>query len=266
MSSCQIRSCLGKYMNAKTFTQDGVEVEPQTVIFPILKEIGNNQHQMIGTGFFVTKIGHFVTAKHVIEDVYDIKSKIQHNPIHAVHFVEGSKVLVRHITAISSHNSSDIVVGKMDYHVVDATEEPLFNKTPVFSLTPPPINSAVVTFAYPKTDKVLTKGNAGKISAGYYHGKMLEHSESMRDSVMVSWPHYITSIDLNGGASGGPVFDCYGRVIAINGVGGLDGLSYMARVAELLDLRVPEFPMEGAHPEGPTVKELINLKVISVKS
>lgn len=62
---------------------------------------------------------------------------------------------------------------------------------------------------------------------------------------MVSWPHYVTSIDVKGGASGGPVFDHLGRVIAVNCVGGIGDLSYMARVKELLDLRVPEFPMEG---------------------
>ncbi|WP_447968468.1 hypothetical protein [Nitrospira sp. M1] len=85
-------------MNVKAMTKDGFEVEPQTVIFPILKELEEGKNQMIGTGFFITKIGHFVTAKHVIEDIYNIPTRKQSNPIHAVHFVEGFKVLVRHIT------------------------------------------------------------------------------------------------------------------------------------------------------------------------
>jgi hypothetical protein len=71
---------------------------------------------------------------------------------------------------------------------------------------------------------------------------MLAHSESRRDSNLVSWPHFVTSVNLKGGSSGGPVFDEYGRVFGINCVGGIEGLSYMARVCELLTLSVPEFP------------------------
>ena len=76
-------------------------------------------------------------------------------------------------------------------------------------------------------------------------------------------PRYTTSIDVKGGASGGPVFDYLGRVIGINCVGGIGGLSYMARVKELLDLRVPEFPMAGTHPEDPSVRELIEKGAIT---
>lgn len=252
-------------MNAKAITDDGFEVEPQTFIFPILKELGEGKSQMIGAGFFITKIGHFVTAKHVIEDVYNIDLREQSNSIHAVHFVEGSKVLVRHITAISSHNTSDIVVGKMDYRVVEATGEPLINKLPTFTTTPPPKNSPVVTFAYSGTDKIFTKSDIlpGTFRAGYYYGELLDHSDNKRDSSLVSWPHYMTSIDVKGGASGGPVFDHLGRVIGVNCVGGFTDLSYMARARELLDLRVPEFPMEGCHQEGPSVQDLIDIRAIA---
>jgi V8-like Glu-specific endopeptidase len=249
-------------MNVQAITQDGTDVDPQTVIFPILKEVNDRINQMIGTGFFLTRIGPFVTAKHVIEDIYDTQTKKQKHPIHAVHFVEGSKVLVRHITAISSHNTSDIIVGKMDYHIVNSTGAPLYNKVPTFSITPVPINSSVVTFAYPDTDKTFTKNESGAFRAGYYDGKFLSHSDKKRDSVVVSWPRYVTSIDVKDGASGGPVFDHLGRVIAVNCVGGIENLSYRARVKELLDLLVPEFPMKGGRQDWPTVKELIEIGTI----
>lgn len=218
---------------------------------------------MIGTGFFITNIGHFVTAKHVIENVFDFYKKIQKAPIHAAHFVEGAKVLVRHITKIFPSKTSDLVVGKMDFHVKNDTGLPLYNLVPQFTTTPPPINSRVVTFAYPGTDKILKRGSAGSFVAGFFDGIVLEHNEAPRDKVLVKWPFYATTIDVKGGASGGPVYDYKGRVIGVNCVGGLSNLSYMAKANELLELRVPEFPVNpSAHPDGPSVHELSQVGVI----
>ena len=79
----------------------------------------------------------------------------------------------------------------------------------------------------------------------------------------MKWPFYATTIDVKGGASGGPVYDYKGRVIGVNCVGGLSNLSYMARANELLELRVPEFPVNpSAHPDGPSVHELTQVGAI----
>ncbi len=236
----------------------GKELEPQTGVFPILKTIDADTTQMVGTGFFITNIGHFVTAKHVIEDVYDFNKKKQLSQIHAVHFVNGAQILVRHITKIFPSLISDLVIGKMDFHIVNDTGLPLYNSVPIFTTTPPPKESSVVTFAYPCTDKIHRRGVKGKFVAGEYEGKLIKHSETPRDTVLVSWPYYETSIDVKGGASGGPVYDYQGRVIGVNCVSGL-GTSYMARTKELLELRVPEHPFNpSGHRDGPTVIELIH--------
>src|SRR3989344_4522681 len=60
---------------------DGREIEPHTCVFPILKEVDSETNQMIGTGFFITNIGHFVTAKHVIEDIFIFEKKKQMDPL-----------------------------------------------------------------------------------------------------------------------------------------------------------------------------------------
>lgn len=135
----------------------GSLISPHTVIFPILKEIGPNQTRLVGTGFFITKVGHFVTAKHVIQDVLDTSNGTQHGFLHALHFVEDCKCLVRHITHVSVHNSSDLAVGKMDYHVVDATGEPLLNKACRLTTDVPAIGSMVCTYAYPESDRIFIK-------------------------------------------------------------------------------------------------------------
>lgn len=219
----------------------GTLVEPHTCIFPILKQIESDQTRLVGTGFFITTIGYFVTGKHVIFDVVNETSQ-QRGFLHALHFVESDKVLVRRITRVSFHNTSDVAIGKMDYHIVNNTGEPLRNRVPWFTMEPPRAESPVVTYAYPESDPVFSKGERSCFAPNFYAGHFLYHSDQPRDSVIVSWPHYATSITLMGGASGGPVFDEKGRVFAINCVGGIESLSYMARVAELLPLSVPEFP------------------------
>src|SRR5437867_7786439 len=93
----------------------GATVEPHTAIFPILKEVGPGQTRLVGTGFFITMLGHFVTAKHVIQDVIHQTTGAQTGYLHALHFVESSQVLVRHITRVCFHNDSDVAIGKMDY-------------------------------------------------------------------------------------------------------------------------------------------------------
>ncbi len=243
--------------------QDGTgkPIDPHTCIFPILKEIGPHQTRLVGTGFFITKVGHFVTAKHVIGDVLDLTTGQQTGYLHALHFVERFKVLVRHITNVSVHNASDIAVGKMDYHVMNSTGEPLTNRSFRFTTEVPGIGSTVCTYAYPESDRIFKKGEPSKFAPNFYSGELMAHSEQARDRALVSWPHFTTSINLKGGASGGPVFDEKGRVFGVNCVGGIDGISYMARVRELLSLLVPEFPgTDDQH--GFTVRDLAKVNYI----
>ena len=149
----------------------------------------------------------------------------------------------------------------MDYHVMSATGEPLTNRSFRFTTEVPPLGSKVCTYAYPESDRIFKKGESSKFIPNFYAGELTGHSDQPRDRALVSWPHFTTSIDLRGGASGGPVFDEYGRVFGVNCVGGIAGISYMARVRELLQLLVPEFP--GSDDKyGYTVRDLAKVNYI----
>lgn len=241
------------YADWEARTLDGQPFEPHTAIFPILRDECNGTNKLVGTGFFLTRLGHFVTAKHVIFDAIDPDSMVQHSTLHALHFVRGAEALVRHITKVSFHPYADVAVGKMDYHVNDADGTPLLNAVPRFTTEAPRIESRVVTYAYPQSSIRFSKGH-GTFQVGFYEGAFLAERESARDRVMVSWPHFETTIPLLGRASGGPAFDEHGRVFGINCVSGI-GPSYLGRIREILALRVPDFPGSN-NPEGPTVQEL----------
>jgi S1-C subfamily serine protease len=238
----------------------GAPYDPHQAIFPILKEMADGRMRLVGTGFFITAYGHFVTAKHVIMDAVSEDLTQVLAPMHALHFVEGSAVLVRHINAVSYHLTADVAVGKMGYYVMNDTGLPLRNAVPRFTARIPRVGSRVVTFAYPESDRDFGRVAAGyppaAFRANYYEGEYVRHSETPRDSRLVAWPHHQTSVTVLAGASGGPVFDEDGRVFGINCVGGIEGVSYMGRVIELLDLNVPEYPLAGVHGRHPLVREL----------
>lgn len=44
---------------------DGNKVDPSHTIFPIIKHDNNGSISLIGTGFFISENGIFLTAKHV---------------------------------------------------------------------------------------------------------------------------------------------------------------------------------------------------------
>lgn len=239
-------------------TLDGQTAHPNTAIFPIFKEIGDGKNRLVGTGFFITRIGHFVTAKHVIKDVYDFETGTQRATIHALHFVKPFEVLVRHITHICANNNSDLVVGKMDYHVLNETKEPLCNPVPIFTTEVPRVDSPVCTYAYPASDTIFFKNSESKFKPTYYSGKFVENSEGPRDAGSGNWPHMITTINTEPKASGGPVFDEKGRVIGVNSLGGIKDYSCIPRSKELLPLTVPEFPGDKKY----TVHELAREGII----
>ena len=51
-------------------TDKGEPADPGHAIFPIVKYVDGKMH-LIGTGFFITTHGIFVTAKHVLMDPFD---------------------------------------------------------------------------------------------------------------------------------------------------------------------------------------------------
>lgn len=207
-------------------TLDGRHLLPTSGILPIFIENDPRSLKLVGTGFYVTRFGHFLTARHVLEDIYK-----KQRPGFTFHMVDDEKTaVIRNITMFSSHPTSDVALG-----VLEHPPGYLLNIVPTLTTECPKIGEPIVAVAY---DKGTHKRNRRiSIEPKYMSGHFEHAHPTGRDRVMLSFPCYRTSIIIPGGASGGPVFDARGRAFGINCTGYEGtGVSYLARVEEVLSL------------------------------
>jgi hypothetical protein len=86
--------------------EEGNRLNGGEATFPILQNIDDNRYQFVGTGFFITDMGLFATAKHVVEP-FDQETLV------AWQFLPNREYLPRPIQAFSCHHTCDVAVGKL---------------------------------------------------------------------------------------------------------------------------------------------------------
>jgi S1-C subfamily serine protease len=210
-----------------TRTADDRPFVEASAIFPIFAHVEAGTLELVGTGFYVTPLGHFLTARHVLADIYE-----KQRPGFMFHMADdGNTALIRSITKFSSHPTADVALG-----VLEHPSGYVLNSVPTLTTECPQIGEPIVAVAYDKgthqsNNKILT------IWPKYMSGDFEYAHPDGRDTVMLPFPCYRSSINIPGGASGGPVFDVQGRVFGINCTG-YEGaaVSYLARVGEILAL------------------------------
>jgi hypothetical protein len=239
-------------------TADGSPADPGHVVFPIVRYDSNGRMHLLGTGFFITTSGFFVTARHVLMDTFDEKGRQQY-AIGIVQFLQGGVYLHRPILRCASHPSADVAVGVAAPMRSNATGRPVTNPVLTLTLVPASIDTKVVTYAYPKHANVVTDiGQQLNFTPAYYDGDIKEYYPAGRDRVLLPEPCYRTSILIHGGASGGPVFSRSGCVFGINSTG-IDGteISYVSRINEIFALTIDDVAMiEGAPASSVSVVEI----------
>lgn len=189
---------------------------------------------MLGTGFFITRLGFFMTAKHVLEEVLNqMGEPICNTSLSIIQFKENNTYYYRPIRGFNRHPEADIAIGECYPMSHKKTGEPLFNRVVPLSLTYPFIGEHIYTYAYPGTTvKQESETNHVSFNAKFYAGILNEYYPKGRDRVMLPFPCYRTSIVLHGGASGGPVFGQNGKVFGVNSTG-FDGeisVYYVSRI------------------------------------
>jgi hypothetical protein len=235
----------GKPYTARTL--DGHPFHDAAAIFPIWIEEIDAPPKVIGTGFFVTRFGHFLTAKHVLMEIYERRQRG-----FMFHMLDDNQnALVRFIDAFSPHQAADVALGALKHPAGY-----VFNSVPRLTMECPTVGDQILSVAYDKD----TRHTPGEYLIGpkYMSGEFKEVHPERRDTAMLPFPCYRTTISIPGGASGGPVFDSHGRVFGINCTGwdGTD-VSYLARVDEALPL-IAAGMMFGPN-DPPTDRSLLQL-------
>lgn len=244
---------------------DGQPVTDRSSIFPIIAQLSDSEIRFIGTGFFITMNGVFVTAGHVAKEIADLKC-----PAAVIQFTAGGTFVERPIHKFYVHNGADIAVG-VTYQMANDSGEALTNTVLTLSDRMPSIGERLHTYAYPNSTIELRTEDGGKHKAffnpAFYAGEVEEIYPNGRDSSMMPGPCFQTSIHLHGGSSGGPVFDVSGKVVGINSssLNIATDVSFISCSQQILDLVLDDVVLPPNPPQRLSIRELARLNHVVVK-
>jgi len=220
---------------------------------------------LLGTGFFITTTGLFVTARHVLLDTFDSHG-VERYPIGIVQILPEGLYIQRPILRCTSHRKADVAVGVAAPMKRKQDGKPLINPVLTLTFVPPDLDARVVTFAYPKhANEILDNAQIISLMPTWYDGDVKEYYPTGRDRVLLPAPCYRTSIIIHGGASGGPVFSRSGCVFGVNSTG-IDGtdISFVSRINEIFSLTIEGVSMGSEPPRSVPISEIIRAGHISV--
>ena len=246
---------------------DGEGAKFDQSIFPIIRSDDQGRFHLLGTGFYITTNGLFVTARHVLMDPLDSKEK-QKYPIGILQFMPDNTYCVRPILRFARHGTADLALGVAApmSHKKDGT--PLTTRILTLTTNAPEPPARVVTYAYPKHQSVIVDGaQTIHFKPTFYDGNIVTFFPNGRDRTMLPGPCYQTTMIVHGGASGGPVFVKSGSVFGVNSTGFDDAdISFVSRIDEIFDLVIDGIVMTpGTAPRVVSVKEIAQAGHIIVK-
>lgn len=235
-------------------------VQGQEAVIPILRATDNpRRFTCIGTGFYVSTSGIFATASHVFRDALDSTTNIMSGLL-VVHFIPPTTFIMRKVSKATIHERADVAVGALETLINPQTGQPLRNKVLILTKQIPSLDAEIHTWAYPNA-LTTHEGTIGsvRIFPKLYSGKILEEHREGRDRIMLPGPCYRTDLGIEGGTSGGPVFDSNGHVFAINSTG-IDGteIAYVSHIQSIGGLPINQYQLEnGEILENVTCASLI---------
>lgn len=237
-------------------------------IVPILKAENFPELRCIGTGFFIHAGGILVTAAHIVREIIDINGRpLDERGLAVIQFSPPNFFQIRWVNKVSLHLVADVAVLCLETIYLKNKVEPLRNKVLIPTTSIPALESPISTWAFPGAIHFASdEYREITITPKVYRGRINQEHRFGRDSVMMPGPCYETTLAIEGGASGGPVFNESGHVFAVNstGVHGTN-IGYASHIQSIGGLRIARVATsDGVIHDNITVSELINRGEISV--
>ncbi|MEQ9316849.1 MAG: trypsin-like serine protease [Henriciella sp.] len=245
--------------------EDGSHHERTDAIFPIVTGKSLEELRLVGTGFYISQNGIFVSARDCFEDregSIDSSETFQ-----AIHLAEDDTYMFRPITWGWHSNHADVSVCVAAPMTNNKTGKPLLNSSLTLTAERPPIGTDVCTYAFGKS-KISRQSGKTEISlrpAGY-DGQLIRYYPTGRDKHSIPWACYETGVEINAGASGGPVFNLErGTVFAVNtsSMEGDESVSFVTPIDFIFDAEFEHVQDENGHRLPRGIRELSELGLIS---
>lgn len=193
----------------------------------------------VGTGFLIAGCGLFATATHVIEELdkhFEAHAEAQVAFYHTMPDGTGG---FRPIAAAYFLENSDVAVGLCVPIVDPVTKKMRRNNQLIIGTDLPLVGEATRTISFPSgMASPSVNGGTTVLLPEKLDGKIMQTFPDGRGTVFPT-PCIVIEGTLRGGSSGGPVLDKYGRVIAVNSMGGNDiDYWYAGFISDILNLRI----------------------------
>lgn len=256
---------------AKFVSVDGAQIQGQEAVIPICSIDHSDGIKCIGTGFLIGVHGIFVTAAHVVQHVLSPNGQqivdAAGDPktgLWTCHFTPPGRFIRREVIKGTYHMRDDVAVGALSPLVHADSMQPLKNKILTMTNRVPETGEIISTWAYPKCAASFD-GTTGQLSIvpQLYVGQIECELREGRGGLLPG-RCYQTTLGIEGGASGGPVFDQFGRVFAVNStaIAGTN-LAYVSHVQAIGGLPLANVrAADGVVHENITIAKLIEGGVI----
>jgi hypothetical protein len=177
--------------------------------FPLLTHNPSGIWRLIGTGFYISGDGLFVTARHVIDDVLDGDRQVA--PLAIMHLWSESGLfgpesyLLRPIMQCWLGDRADVALGAAATATNHQTGVNLTHWSWPLSWAVPQVGAPAATYAFPNHSVEHTAtGQVFRFSPDLYPGDVLEIG-AFRDPLLAPYPYLHVGFSIHAAASGGPV-------------------------------------------------------------
>jgi hypothetical protein len=226
--------------------------------FPILRERETGTLIVIGTGFYVTRYGLFLTAAHVLDDAFGEDGR-ERGVLFGLHYADDRTLHLRRVIRYNKHSVMDVALGELDNFIDRFPDNPLLNVQCRLARRRPQRGEQLTTYAYPENKAlVMDRENPAALFGDYFTGTYRRFVPESDAHHVLRYPHFQMAVRIRSGASGAPIFTEDGGVFGLAVHGGEhegDELAFGIPVSACMELGLDRLRMREGSWERRQVPE-----------